>query len=64
MSSNYRYDHKYSYKEYLMWKKEERLELIECAPFSMTLAPARIHQEVLFSLARQLADRLDGGPSH
>jgi Uma2 family endonuclease len=62
MSSDYRSDHKYSYKEYLIWEEEERLELIEGVPFSMIPAPARIHQEVLFSLARQLADRLDGGP--
>jgi len=38
---------RYSYKDYLLWDKEERWELIDGVPYNMTPAPSSKHQEVL-----------------
>ena len=40
-------DGKYNYADYLPWPDDERWELIEGIPYSMSPAPSRIHQEIL-----------------
>ncbi|MCK4541078.1 MAG: hypothetical protein KAU17_02470, partial [Spirochaetales bacterium] len=39
-------DGKYNYADYLLWPDDERWELIEGIPYSMSPAPSRIHQEI------------------
>ncbi|PWA07830.1 Uma2 family endonuclease [Pueribacillus theae] len=46
MSMNYP-DKQYSYKDYLCWTGEERIELIDGIPYNMPPAPSRQHQKIL-----------------
>lgn len=52
-----RYAH-YTYQDYLTWPDDERWELIDGVPYNMTPAPARIHQEIIVELSRQIANFL------
>jgi Uma2 family endonuclease len=55
-------DDYFTFRDYQKWDGDERYELIDGEAFAMSPAPNRRHQEVVFGLARQLADALDGGP--
>lgn len=44
----------YSYADYLLWKFEEKVELIKGRIFKMSPAPARKHQKVSWSLILSL----------
>ena len=50
----------YTYGDYLSWPDEERWELIDGIPHSMSPAPSRVHQEISMELARQIANHLIG----
>ena len=47
----------YTYADYLMWKFEERLELIKGRIFSMSV-PTRYHQDISRNLSRYLYNHL------
>lgn len=55
-------DHYFTFRDYQKWDGDERYELIGGEAFAMSPAPSRRHQDVVFGLARQLADALDQGP--
>lgn len=40
----------YSYSDYLLWKFEERVELIKGKIFKMSPVPPSVHQKASFSL--------------
>lgn len=44
----------YSYKDYLTWNFQERIELIKGKIFKMSPAPRRIHQEISLKLVLQI----------
>jgi Uma2 family endonuclease len=48
----------YTYADYLMWKFEERLELIKGKIFKMSPAPSVNHQRITVNLLRPLANFL------
>ncbi len=48
----------YTYSDYLSWHEDERFELIDGVPFSMTPSPPRKHQEISGELFRQFANYL------
>ena len=48
----------YTYGDYLTWPDEERWELIEGVPYSMSPAPSRKHQQISVELTRQIANFL------
>ena len=52
----------HTYADYLTWPEDVRYELIEGVAYLMAPAPARVHQEVLLEMARQVADALEGTP--
>lgn len=49
---------KYTYGDYRGWPEDERWELIEGMPYSMTPAPSRIHQIIVVDLLRQISNFL------
>jgi Uma2 family endonuclease len=51
----------YTYADYLLWKFEERLELIKGRIFRMS-APSRLHQKVATNLVRHLINHLHNSP--
>jgi Uma2 family endonuclease len=51
-------EERYTYGDYLNWPDEERWEIIEGVPVSMSPAPVRIHQKILTEILVQLHDRL------
>ena len=51
-------DGKYTYGDYLKWSDDERWELIDGVPYSMSPAPSRHHQEICMELSRQFANYL------
>ena len=53
---------RFTYADYLTWPDEERWELIEGVPYSMSPAPTRKHQELSMELCRQFASYLKGKP--
>jgi Uma2 family endonuclease len=53
---------RYTYADYCSWPDDERRELIDGEVYAMSPAPARIHQEVLVELARQIGNCLQGNP--
>ena len=55
-------DGKYNYADYLLWPDDERWELIEGIPYSMSPAPSRIHQEILMEISGQIRDYLKEKP--
>jgi Uma2 family endonuclease len=55
-------DNYFTFHDYQQWEGDERYELIDGEAYAMSPAPSRRHQDVVFGLARQLADALEGGP--
>jgi Uma2 family endonuclease len=55
-------DNYFTFRDYQKWEGDERYELIDGEAYAMSPAPSRRHQDVVFGLARQLADALEGGP--
>ena len=53
---------RYAYGDYLRWPEEERWELIDGVPYSMTPAPSRLHQRLVTGLAVPLGTYLEGKP--
>lgn len=51
---------KYTFKDYLTWDDGNRWEIIEGAPYCMSLAPTWKHQKVSGELFRQIANYLTG----
>ncbi|MBI4756619.1 MAG: Uma2 family endonuclease [Betaproteobacteria bacterium] len=51
----------HTYGEYLTWPEEVRYELIDGVAYAMGPAPVRLHQRLVFEVARQIADALEGG---
>lgn len=49
---------RYTYADYLTWPEDTPVELIDGIPYSMTPAPARIHQQISVELVRQIANYL------
>jgi Uma2 family endonuclease len=49
---------RYTYADYRTWPEDERWELIEGVAYAMSPAPARLDQEVVVELARQIANFL------
>ncbi|MCA0365914.1 MAG: Uma2 family endonuclease [Bacteroidetes bacterium] len=52
----------YSYADYLLWKFEEKVELIKGKIFKMSPAPARKHQKVSWRLNFELGKYFSGNP--
>jgi Uma2 family endonuclease len=52
----------YTYRDYLTWPDDERVELIDGVIYNMTPAPSRQHQGVCGELVRQLGNALLDGP--
>jgi Uma2 family endonuclease len=46
----------YTYADYLLWRFQERVELIRGKLFRMSPAPGRLHQEISTQLTRHLAN--------
>ncbi|MGP2570583.1 Uma2 family endonuclease [Ornithobacterium rhinotracheale] len=46
----------YTYADYLLWKFQERVELIKGKIFRMSPAPARIHQDISMNLSLDLGN--------
>jgi len=49
---------KYTYADYLSWDDDERWEIIEGVPYSMSPAPATEHQSISFEISRQIGNCL------
>ena len=62
MSLPKRDDSHHTYGDYLHWPDDQRYELIDGIAYAMAPAPARIHQEVLGELFRQVANTLKDHP--
>ena len=45
-SPRFKEQERFTYADYLSWSDEERWELIEGVPNSMSAAPSRLHQEI------------------
>lgn len=52
----------HTYAEYLAWPEDVRYELIDGRAYAMAPAPARVHQEILGEMFRQVADALEELP--
>ena len=48
----------FTYRDYLQWPDDERLELIEGRPWAMSPGPSVLHQQVVGELFRQVANAL------
>jgi len=55
-------NYKYTYRDYLNWPMEERWEIINGVPYSMSPAPSRKHQDVSGELFNQIYSYLKGKP--
>lgn len=55
-------ERKYSYQDYLNWPSEERWELIDGVPFSMSPSPSKRHQQILGELATEFTSYLRDKP--
>jgi len=51
---------RFTYADYLTWPDEERWELIDGVPYSMSPAPNRMHQKVSAVLFNQIFNHLKG----
>jgi Uma2 family endonuclease len=49
----------YTYADYRQWPEDQRWELIDGVAYGMT-APARLHQDIVFELGRQIGNYLQG----
>jgi len=52
--------HHHTYGDYCRWPEDARYELIDGQAYAMAPGPNRLHQEIGFGLARQVADALEG----
>lgn len=52
---------RFTYGDYAQWPEDERWELIEGVAYAMT-APARIHQDIVVELSRQIGNFLQERP--
>lgn len=52
-------DELYTYADYLAWREDERIEIIDGKPI-MQAAPSRKHQQISFEICRQLGNYLEG----
>lgn len=52
----------HTYGEYLTWPEEMRYELIDGRAYAMSPAPARIHQDIVGEIFRQIANQLEDQP--
>ncbi|MDR1727824.1 MAG: Uma2 family endonuclease, partial [Acidobacteriota bacterium] len=57
-----RREQRYTYADYCTWNDGERWELIDGAPYLMSPAPGRRHQEISGELFAQLHNFLEGKP--
>ncbi len=55
------YQQKFTYADYAQWPDDERWELIDGIPYTMT-SPLRLHQDIVFELGRQVGNYLQGKP--
>ncbi|HOJ10445.1 MAG TPA: Uma2 family endonuclease [Clostridiales bacterium] len=53
---------RYTYKDYLQWPEDERWELIDGVPYSMSPAPSKRHQEICLALCSEFYNYLKGEP--
>ena len=51
----------FTFADALNWERDEHIEIIDGEVFMMA-TPLRVHQEILMSLSRQIANYLDGKP--
>lgn len=51
----------YTYADYCQWPEDERWELIDGEAYAMT-APSRLHQDLVFEIAGQIRNYLQGKP--
>ena len=49
----------YTYKDYLTFANDERIEIVEGELFNMSPAPARIHQKLISKLSQVLQNYID-----
>lgn len=54
--------HRHTYADYLNWPEDVRYELIDGVAYMMAPAPARIHQDCVLEIARQVSNGLEGKP--
>ncbi|MDR1428871.1 MAG: Uma2 family endonuclease [Spirochaetaceae bacterium] len=52
---------RYTYRDYLVWKTDERYEIIDGEAYMMA-APSRMHQEISMALSAMLYTYLEGKP--
>lgn len=52
---------KYTYADYTHWPEDKRWELIDGVAYAMT-GPQRLHQDIVFELAGQVRNYLQGKP--
>ncbi|MDN5938881.1 MAG: Uma2 family endonuclease [Salinisphaera sp.] len=52
----------HSYGEYRRWPDDVRFELIGGVAYAMSPAPVRLHQRLVFEIAREIADSLEDQP--
>ena len=52
----------HTYADSCSWPDDVRYELIDGVAYAMGPAPLRVHQKVLFEIARQVANALEGKP--
>ncbi len=55
-----RVEKKYTYNDYIKWSDEERWELVNGAPYNMTLAPGIKHQNAVGDFYSILKLKLQG----
>jgi Uma2 family endonuclease len=55
-------EERYSYGDYLTWDDDQRWELIDGIPYSMSPGPNRRHQEISMELSAQFHSYLRGKP--
>jgi Uma2 family endonuclease len=51
----------YTYADYCQWPEDEHRELLDGVAYAMT-APTRLHQDIVFELAGQIRNYLQGKP--
>ncbi|WP_291320007.1 Uma2 family endonuclease [Desulfonatronospira sp.] len=52
-------EQEFTYRDYLHWPPDKRLEIIYGTVYDMTPAPLIIHQQILLGLARQIDEALE-----
>lgn len=49
----------YTYKDYVVWPQDQRLELIDGKPYAMSPAPSRIHQKIITEISRKIGNHIE-----